>query len=69
MNKQNRNKCQEQTDNCQIHGGSKSWVKKEKRLKSTDWQLQNRHGDVKYDIGSIVNNTVLTTIILYSIVE
>ena len=30
------------------------------RLKRTDWQLQNSHRDVKYSVGSTVNNTVIT---------
>ena len=27
---------------------------------STNWQLQNSHRDVKYSIGNIVNNIVIT---------
>ena len=30
-------------------------------LRSTDWQLQNSHGDVKDSIGSTVNNILITT--------
>ena len=37
-----------------------SWVKGVKGLGSKDWQEQNSHGDVKYSIGNIVNNTVIT---------
>ena len=31
-----------------------------KRLRSTNWQLQNSPGDVKYSIENIVNNNVIT---------
>ena len=31
-----------------------------KGLRSTDWQLQNGHGDVKYSIGNLVNNIIMT---------
>lgn len=31
-----------------------------KRKKSTTWQLQNRHGDVKDSIGNIINTIVRT---------
>ena len=41
--------------------GLGGWVKKVKELRSTDWWLQNSHGDVKYSIGNIVNSTVITT--------
>ena len=33
---------------------------KGEELRSTDWLLQNSHGDVKYSIGSVVNNIVIT---------
>ena len=33
---------------------------KVKGLRSTDWELQNSHGDVKYSLGNIVNNIVIT---------
>ena len=36
-------------------------VGKVKGLRSTNWQLQNSHGDVKYSVGYIVNNIVMTT--------
>ena len=35
-----------------------SLVKKVKGLRSTDWQLQTSHWDVKYSIGHRVNNIV-----------
>ena len=35
-------------------------MKKVKGLRSTNWQLQNSHGDVKHSIGNIVNNILLT---------
>lgn len=28
-------------------------------LRSTDWKLQNSHGDVKYTTGNIVNNIIM----------
>ena len=36
------------------------WLKKVKGLGSTHWQIQNSHGDVKYSIGKIVNNIVIS---------
>ena len=38
-----------------------NWVKKVKGLRSTDWQLENSHGDVKVQRRNIVGNTVITT--------
>ena len=35
-------------------------MKKVKGLRSTDWPLQNSHGNVKYSIGNIINNSVIT---------
>ena len=35
-------------------------MKKAKGFTSTNWQLQNSHGDVKYSIGNIVNIIVTT---------
>ena len=35
-------------------------MKKVKGLRSTEWQLQNSHGDVKYSIEKRVNNIVTT---------
>ena len=37
-----------------------AWIKKGKGLRSTDWQLQNNHGDEKYRIENIVNRTAIT---------
>ena len=34
---------------------------KVKGLKSKDWWLQNSHRDIKYSIGNIVNDIVITT--------
>ena len=34
-------------------------MKKVKGLRSTEWQLQNSHGDVKYSIGNRVDNIVI----------
>ena len=36
------------------------WVKKGTRLRSTNWQLQNSHGDAKYSVEKIINNIVVT---------
>ena len=36
-------------------------MKKVKGLRSTNWLLQNSQGDVKYSIGNIVTNVVITT--------
>ena len=41
--------------------GLGGWMKKVKGLKSTDWELQNGHGDVKYNIESTVNNILIIT--------
>ena len=35
-------------------------VKKVKGLRSTDWQLQNSHGNVKYRIRNTVRSIVIT---------
>ena len=35
-------------------------MKKGKGLRSTNWQLQNSHGDIKYSLGNIVNTIVMT---------
>ena len=42
----------------------RGWVKKVEELRSTNWWLQNSHGDVKYSIGDIVDN-ILTTMYGY----
>ena len=42
----------EQTNGCQVD--------KVKRLRSTDWWLQNSRGDVKPSTGNTVNNTAIT---------
>ena len=36
------------------------WVKKMKKLRSTNWQLQNSHRNIKYGIGHMANNIVKT---------
>ena len=41
--------------------GGGLWVKKVKGLRSTNWQLQNSHRDVKHSIQSIVYNIIITT--------
>ena len=50
----------EQSDGCLMGGGWEGRVTKVKGFSSPDWQLQNRHGDVKFSISYIVNNTVIT---------
>ena len=40
--------------------GLGGWVKNVKGLRSTNWQSQNSHGDVKYSLGKRVNNIVIT---------
>ena len=35
-------------------------MKKVEEVRSTDWQLQNSHEDVKYSVGNTVNNIVIT---------
>ena len=47
-------------DGCQMGGWLEGWVKKVKELRSTNWLLQNSHGDVKYSLANIVNNIVIT---------
>ena len=61
-NKQNRktHRYREKTDACQKGKGLGGWVKKVKELRSTNWQLQNSHGDIKDSIGDIVNNILIT---------
>ena len=64
MNEQNRYQfldTEKQTDGCQMRGVLGGWVKVVKGLRSTNWQLQNSHRDVKYSIGNIVDNIVITT--------
>ena len=60
MNKKEKqtHRYREQTAGCQI--GLGHWVKKRKRLGSTNWSLQNGHEDVKHSIGNIVNNIIIT---------
>ena len=42
-------------------GGSwGGWVRKVKGLRSTNWQLQNSHGDKKYTLRHTVSNIVVT---------
>ena len=53
-------KYREQTDGCQMERELRSYVKKVKGLRSTNWQLQKSHGDVEYSTGNRVNNTVIT---------
>ena len=49
-----------QFDSCRMRGGMGKWVEKVKRVRSTNWLLQNSHRDIKYSIGNIVNNIVIT---------
>ena len=48
------------TFGCQMGRGLGDSVKKAKGLRSTNWQLQNSHGDVKYSTGNIVNDTLMS---------
>ena len=41
----------------------REWVKKVKGLRSTGWELQTSHGDVKFSIGNIVSNIVMTIMV------
>ena len=38
-------------DGCKMGEGWGAWVKKMRGLRSTNRQLQNSHGDVKYSVG------------------
>ena len=62
INKQKRNKpvVTEQTVGCQMGWGWGWGVKKVKGVRSTNWLLQNSHSDVKYSIGTVVTNIVIT---------
>ena len=42
--------------------GVRRWVETVKGLRSTNWLLQNSHGNVKYSIGDTVNNIVITVV-------
>ena len=61
MNKQNRNRLIDIENRVIVARGEGvgDCVKKVKGLRSTDWSLQNSHGDAKYSIGNIVNNIVM----------
>ena len=56
----NRNRCIEQRTDTWLPEGKGGCVKQVEGLRSTNWQLQNSHGDVKYRLGFIINNTVIT---------
>ena len=59
--KQSRKRLIDADNRClQKEGMWGDWVKKAKGLSSTNWYLQNSHGNVKYNIGNIVNNIVMT---------
>ena len=51
----------EHFDGCQMGGGCKRMFEEVRRLKSTNWYLQNSHGDVKYSIGNGVAKEVICT--------
>ena len=40
--------------------GLGGWVKKLKELRSTNCLLRNNHWEVKYSIGNVVNNSLIT---------
>ena len=44
----------------EVQGYVGGWVEKVKGLRSTNSQLENSHGDVKYGIRNIVNYIVIT---------
>ena len=50
----------EQTDGWQMGGGERTGLKKVKGLSGTNWQLQTNHEDVRYSLGNIDNNIVIT---------
>ena len=51
----------EQTGGCQRERGLGDWGGKVKRLRSTDWYLQNSHGEVsKLTIGNTVNDIAVS---------
>ena len=50
----------EQNDGCQMGAGLGDWVTKLKGWRSTDWQLQNSHADVKCSAGNRVKIVVIT---------
>ena len=62
MNKKNRNRLIDTENILAVarREGLEKWVKKVKGLRSTDWWLQNSHGDAKYSVGIIVSNIVIT---------
>ena len=53
-------RCRELTDGCPRGEGLGGWVYKVKGLRSTNQQLQNSHRGVKYSIGNIVNDILIT---------
>ena len=63
MNKKNRNRLTD-TENiltvARWDEGLEGWVKKVRGLRSTNWLLQNSHGDEKYSMGNTVNNILIT---------
>ena len=60
MKKQNRNRPIDTENRLMVARGEGVERLCEKGLRSTNWQLQNCHGDVKYSTGNIVNNIVIT---------
>ena len=48
-------------DGYHMEGCLGGWVKNVKRLRSTNWLLQNSHEDVKWSRGNTVNNILITT--------
>ena len=62
MNKPNRNKLINTENTVMVARGKGDWGVDEngRELRSTNWRLQNSHGDVKYCVGNIVDNAVIT---------
>ena len=60
MKQEKTHRCREQTDDCQSGGKLGDWMKKVKGLGSTSWGFQNSHRDLKYSLGNVVTNIVIT---------
>lgn len=58
MKKQGR--CKEQTDGSRWEGAQGGELRKPKRLRNTNWQLDNSYVDIKYSTGNIINNIIIT---------
>ena len=52
-------KYREQTGGCQRRRKIGGWVKNVKGLRNRNWQSQNSHKGVKYNLGHIVSNVII----------